>query len=149
MIEIKQLTIDDVREHHDTLCQTYDALVPSSGTDVEVLVSQFQKIEKQGTQIYIALDSVAKRIVGVWTLLVEYKLHRGCVSAWHIEDVSVDKDYQDRWVWTKILKRLVEEWEKAWCYKIILDCDPKYVGYYEKFWFEDNWTFMRRYSKND
>ncbi len=149
MIEIKQLTQEHLKDHHETICETYDALVPSTWADPVKLEQCFMQLSKQWTLIFAAFDTELDRIVWLASLLIEHKLIRWWVIAGHIEDVTVDKDYQDKWIWTKLLEHAVKEWEKAWCYKIILDCDPQYVGYYEKFWFENNWTFMRRYSKND
>jgi hypothetical protein len=35
--------------------------------------------------------------------------------------------------------------KEEWCYKIILDCDQKLEWYYQNFWFQPSWSFMKVY----
>jgi len=73
-----------------------------------------------------------KKIVSCATLFVEPKFIHECGFVGHIEDVVVDKACRGQRLGKKIIDFLTNEAERLGCYKILLDCSDKNVGFYEK-----------------
>lgn len=72
-------------------------------------------------------------VVATGMLVVEKKMIHGCSSVGHIEDISVATDQQGKKLGLSMVTGLIEL-AKAIpdCYKVILDCDAKNIGFYEK-----------------
>lgn len=71
-------------------------------------------------------------VVATGMILIEEKLVHQCGFVGHIEDIAVRVDQQGKSLGKTLIKHLIEVGKEAGCYKIILDCDPKNVGFYEK-----------------
>ncbi|GMM31449.1 glucosamine 6-phosphate N-acetyltransferase [Martiniozyma asiatica (nom. inval.)] len=72
------------------------------------------------------------KLVAIATLLVEIKLIHGFSKVGHIEDVAVDSNQRGRGLGKILIEHLISQGLEKGCYKIILDCDVKNVGFYEK-----------------
>ena len=84
-------------------------------------------------------------ILGVITALYERKLiHNGGIVC-HIEDLVVDKNYRNKKIATKLLNYVIEDAKQKSAYKIILDCTPEMMYYYEHFNFEEKNVQMALY----
>lgn len=66
------------------------------------------------------------------TLLVEDKYLHRCSRAGHIEDVVVDAHERGTGLGKRLIRHLIDEAQKSGCYKVILDCENKNVGFYER-----------------
>ena len=66
------------------------------------------------------------------TLIVEHKFIRGCSRVGHIEDIVVLSEARGQGLGLRVVSALMEEALRLKCYKVILDCDEKNVGFYEK-----------------
>lgn len=108
--------------------------------DEEAMVV-FRKRLRSRVLTFVAL--VDDRVVGTASLLIETKfIHNGgCVG--HIEDVAVLPELQGHGVGHALIHHLIEESRKARCYKVILDCDPKIVPWYESLGFRPWCQAMR------
>jgi glucosamine-phosphate N-acetyltransferase len=71
-------------------------------------------------------------LVGTGTILFESKIIHGCKRAGHIEDIVVLPSHRSQGIAKHLLQRLVEMGRQKNCYKVILDCKPELVGFYEK-----------------
>lgn len=71
-------------------------------------------------------------VVATGMLLVERKLIHECGKVGHIEDISVAGSEQGKKLGLSMITGLTELAEKQGCYKVILDCSPHNVGFYEK-----------------
>lgn len=71
-------------------------------------------------------------VVATGMLLIERKLIHGCGKVGHIEDIAVAKSEQGKKLGLAMINGLSDLAEKKGCYKIILDCSPHNVGFYEK-----------------
>lgn len=81
--------------------------------------------------------------VGIITLIIEPKLiHGGCYVG-HIEDLAVDKAYRNQGISTALIKKCVDISRINACYKVILDCNEKLLGLYEKSGFFQKEVQMR------
>ena len=82
-------------------------------------------------------------IIGLMTIIIEQKIIHGGMCVAHIEDLVIDKNYRGN----SIGKILIEYAKKYAlennCYKIILDCYPDLMRYYEKNKFYSNSVCMR------
>ena len=93
--------------------------------------------------IYVYVEN--DKIIGIITLLIEQKLiHNGsCVA--HIEDLVVDKNYQNRGVARKLVDFCLSKLSTDKHYKIILDCSIQFKEFYEKLGFENKNIQMSKY----
>ena len=99
----------------------------------------------QGTGIFVALDEENNSIVGTISVLIEHKFNRWGSRVAHLEDLAVHGDAQGKWVGTALIHTVIAYAKQQNCYKIILDADkdPTHVHYYEKFWFSNEWAYMK------
>lgn len=71
-------------------------------------------------------------VVATGMLLVEKKaIHEGG-KVGHIEDIAVAESEQGKKLGLTMITSLSSIGEKLGCYKIILDCSPHNIGFYEK-----------------
>ncbi|EER34575.1 glucosamine 6-phosphate N-acetyltransferase [Candida tropicalis MYA-3404] len=76
-------------------------------------------------------------VVATGMLLVEKKLIHECGLVGHIEDISVAKSEQGKKLGYYLVTSLTKIAEDNKCYKVILDCSPENVGFYEKCGYKD------------
>lgn len=86
-----------------------------------------------------------EQLVGMGTLIVERKLVHGGNPVGHIEDIVIDKKYRGKSYGKKLIDFLINKCKEAGCYKVILNCDEKNVGFYEKFGFQQKNVEMSMY----
>lgn len=75
-------------------------------------------------------------VVATGMLLVEKKAIHGCGLVGHIEDIAVAALEQGKKLGLSMIAALAERARGAGCYKVILDCASRNVGFYEKCGFE-------------
>jgi glucosamine-phosphate N-acetyltransferase len=109
----------------------------------EVFVARLQKMKERGAQMWVIVDD-AGAVRGCATLLVEPKLIHGCGAVGHIEDVVVDSVCRGRKFGELLISHLCSVAAAEGCYKVILDCDEKNVGFYNKCGFTTKGVMMRR-----
>ncbi len=115
--------------------KSLDSLKEASSIDKDKAKVIFEKINSNPDHI-IAVAEIDGKIVGSTTLLIESKfIHNGGLVG-HIEDVVVDKNYQDQKIGEKIMKFLIEISKNRGCYKTILDCTDDVKPFYEKLGFK-------------
>jgi len=86
-----------------------------------------------------------KKIVSCATLFLEPKFIHECGLVGHVEDVVVDKACRGQKLGKKIIDFLSAEAERLGCYKILLDCSDKNVGFYEKCKYTRKGAYMAKY----
>ncbi|EGV63366.1 Glucosamine-phosphate N-acetyltransferase-like protein [Yamadazyma tenuis] len=72
------------------------------------------------------------KVVATGMLFVEKKLIHECASLGHIEDISVAKSEQGKKLGYSMIVGLTKVAQQQECYKVVLDCSPHNVGFYEK-----------------
>ncbi len=102
-----------------------------------------REIKDKRYRIVVAEDKHNHQIVGSATLLIEQKFIHNGGKAGHIEDVVTRKGYEGKGIGKEILKELIKIAKDNECYKIILDCDEKFIKFYEKIGFKKNSIMMR------
>ena len=93
--------------------------------------------------IYVIEDN--KKIIATGTILIEEKIIHKCSRVAHIEDVVIDKNYRGLKIGKKMIDFLINESKDFNCYKILLDCDKKNIGFYKKCGFIPKSTSMSLY----
>jgi len=115
--------------------KSLDSLKLASDINKTKAEEVFEKINSNPDYI-IAVAEIEGKIVGSTTLLIESKfIHQGGLVG-HIEDVSVDKDFQGKKIGEKIMKYLLEVSKNRGCYKTILNCTDDVKRFYEKLGFK-------------
>ncbi|KAL6941880.1 hypothetical protein ACO0QE_003041 [Hanseniaspora vineae] len=80
----------------------------------------------------IVIVNEEDKVVATGMLLVEPKIIHECGFVGHIEDIAICSSEQGKKFGLKLIKYLYTLAQSIGCYKVILDCDPKNVGFYEK-----------------
>ena len=82
-------------------------------------------------------------IVATGTVLIEPKFIHGLSYVGHIEDIVADKNHRGKGYGKLVMKNLLDVCKEHKCYKVILDCNENYVGFYEKNGFIKSGAQMR------
>lgn len=136
---IREIKKDDLEKG---FLDTLDALVKTSGLGLDQAKQIFHQISSNPNhKIFVA--EYNNKIVGSITLLVEQKFihHGGVVS--HIEDCVIAQDMQNKNIGKKLVTYALDYSKKQGCYKTILNCTDKIVGFYLKTGFKIKTQGMR------
>jgi glucosamine-phosphate N-acetyltransferase len=115
----------------------------------DIRINEYRKeiinriLDDQNYIIIVAEEQENHTIIGTATLLIEQKFIHDGGKVGHIEDVATRAGYEGIGVGKKIIQRLIEISKDLKCYKIILDCDDKVIGFYEKLGFKKKAVMMR------
>jgi glucosamine-phosphate N-acetyltransferase len=117
---------------------TGDFLDTLSGlSDVGLTVPQALEVLRQrlrlGVRTYIALWE--GEVVGTASLVVELKFIHGGGRVGHLEDVAVRNSARNRGVGSALVKHVIDDARRLGCYKVILNCFPERVSFYERLGF--------------
>ncbi|KAH3903079.1 glucosamine 6-phosphate N-acetyltransferase SCDLUD_000690 [Saccharomycodes ludwigii] len=80
----------------------------------------------------VIVNKKTGKVVATGMLLIEPKIIHECGFVGHIEDIAVASSEQGKNLGYHLIRSLVETGKRSGCYKIILDCDAKNIGFYEK-----------------
>lgn len=127
---VKLLNKDDYKKGYFNLLSQ---LTVCSEPTFEDFLKQIEEINLNDLIKIIVIEHLKEnKIIGSITMLIEPKFIRNLGKVCHIEDVVVDINYRSLKLGAQLLL-ICEEYSKAInCYKIILDCDEKVAGFYEK-----------------
>ena len=140
---MNELIIRELEEKDLTkgFLNTLDTLQKTSITEDKAL-EIFKKIKLNPEHIIIVAE-IKGKIVGSITLLIEPKfIHQGGLVG-HIEDVVINKNFQNKKIGEKIIKQVLEIAKNRGCYKTILDCSDKVKPFYEKLGFKQHSNELR------
>jgi glucosamine-phosphate N-acetyltransferase len=99
------------------------------------VITRFKEIQKHpNILILVAFDDnkSVNKVVGAGTVWFEPKFIHSCSNVAHIEDVVVDINYRSQKIGKQIIDSLVANAKNNNCYKVILNCSEKNIGFYEK-----------------
>eukprot|EP00483_Globobulimina_turgida_P000668 UN00668 len=94
---------------------------------------------------FVIEDKSKKLIIGTITLIIEQKFSHGCSRVGHIEDVVTDGNYRGKGLGKLITNYAVNYAKQNGCYKVILDCVARNVGFYERCGFQKKENQMAYY----
>ncbi len=95
---------------------------------------------------HVIVDS-EDQIAAAGTLFIERKFIHNCGRVGHVEDIVVSSRHRGKNLGRFLLQRLIELAQREGCYKIILDCQPEMVQFYEKCGFTEKGRQMALYFK--
>jgi glucosamine-phosphate N-acetyltransferase len=99
------------------------------------MINKWEALElNNGSLMYnpVVVLNDTEEVVATGMILLEEKLIHECGIVGHIEDIAVRHDQQGKQLGKILIQHLTEIGEKGGCYKVILDCDVKNKGFYEK-----------------
>ncbi|QLQ79289.1 hypothetical protein HG537_0B06370 [Torulaspora globosa] len=103
----------------------------------EEIVDYWDSIYLPGTSTrqhnpHVIVEDATGQIAATGNIILERKLIHDAGLCGHIEDIAVSKNHQGKSLGKFLIDKLTQVGLEAGCYKIILDCDPKNVPFYEK-----------------
>lgn len=72
------------------------------------------------------------QLVGLGTLFLEHKLIHGISTVGHIEDIVISKTHRGKGYGKQMIDFLTNIAKESGCYKVLLNCAAKNIGFYEK-----------------
>ncbi len=136
-MEIRRMIGPDLK---NGFIETLEALTEVN-LDYDSAVRIFQRRMRDKIYTYVAIRD--GKVVATATLIFEHKFIHGGGIVGHIEDVAVRKDLQGQGIGQALVRHLIDEAETIGCYKVILDCKPEVIPYYEKQGFREWHRNMR------
>lgn len=116
------------------------ALKPAELTDEQAL-EIFARRMRSRVRTYVAI--LDERVAGTASLLIEPKFIHNGGTVGHIEDVAVHVAYQHHGVGAALVRHLLDVCREFGCYKVILDCEPEVMPFYEQLGFR-RWEVAMR-----
>ena len=99
--------------------------------------------------ILVLEDKNTEKVIASASLLIEYKFTNQCGSHGHIEDVVVNNNYRGLGLGKLLIDELVKISKNVQNHRIILDCQPHNVKFYEKCGFHVRGVEMAIYHKHN
>ncbi len=96
-------------------------------------------------QIHVIEHCKTNTVVATGTILVEQKLIHNYGIVGHIEDIVVDDTYRGYGLGKIMIQYLSDIGKDLQCYKCILNCDDKHMGFYEKCGYIRKGAMMSKY----
>ncbi|KAH8110190.1 acyl-CoA N-acyltransferase [Phellopilus nigrolimitatus] len=144
-LHIRPLASTDYRRGHLSVLAEL-TVVTDPGEAAWVDQFNAQKAAPDTYYTLVVLERATDRIVGVGCVFVERKFLRGLGKVGHIEDIAVDKTVQGKKIGLRIIDALTRISEDVGCYKTILNCSDKNIGFYQKCGYEKKENEMARYA---
>ena len=125
-MQIRQMVAPDLKRGFiKALCALSDV-----NLTFEQAVPVFQRRLNSGLHTYVA--ETDGEIVGTASVFIEPKfIHSGGLVG-HIEDVAVAPDRNGEGIGGALVKHLIQHCRDLGCYKILLQCTPELLRYYER-----------------
>lgn len=136
-----------IRELKETDYEAYVDTLKVLTTVGDIPFEKFKEVldhwaQLDGTYYPTVIANEKDVVVATGMLLVERKIIHECGAVGHIEDISVAKSEQGKKLGISMIKHLSEVAKNAGCYKVILDCSPHNVGFYEKCGYKNDGSEM-------
>lgn len=142
MEDIRELELEDyskgVLELYE---QNFD--IDSSKIDKKDFSKYILNKRKSNYKIFVIEYNF--KIIGIASCFIEQKLIHNFGKVSHIEDVIIDKNFRNKGLGKKIIKKCIDYSKSNNCYKIILDCFEEKKEFYEKCGFSKKGCFMSLY----
>jgi len=128
--------IKEISDEEDHFNDYFDLMYEFSNYKKDVSYDYFKNYIKKNNKIkIIIIHNNKNKIIGAGTIFKLEKLHNNPIG--QIEDVIISEKYRGLGLGKKIIKELVKIGiEDFKCYKVILNCLDKNIGFYEKSSFE-------------
>ncbi|TNJ27640.1 Glucose 6-phosphate N-acetyltransferase [Giardia muris] len=138
---LRTLTRHDLSD----LCKLLSQLSTVGEVTEERLMAFYRDVASNDRHTVAVFEGDDGHVIGTATLLVEPKLLHGGSFVGHIEDVVIDQQYRGIGLGKLLITHLIDCARKDGCYKVILDCNDKTIGFYEKCGLEKHGNYMAMY----
>lgn len=141
-IEVRPIHENDVHNgFFDVLAQLTSAPPIHAARFAELVAEQRRHAQQQ---TLVAVDARGN-VRASGSVFIEPKFIRGGRPCAHVEDVVVCRTLRGSGVGRRIIAQLVAFASARGCYKVVLDCAPSNVAFYEKCGFRSNELQMALY----
>jgi N-acetylglutamate synthase-like GNAT family acetyltransferase len=122
------------RSQLTSYCDILNILNPNETINLDQAAIQYSNIEQlyPFIQVWILENCETNQIIGCGTIIIEPKLLRNYSNVAHIEDVVIHPDYQSKGIGKILIEKFIDLANQSSCYKVILNCNEKTKGFYEK-----------------
>jgi glucosamine-phosphate N-acetyltransferase len=111
--------------------QLLEQLTHVGSISIEDWNNRYDEIKNNSCiQIWVILDK--DTIIATGTIILEPKFIHNIGRVGHIEDIVVHRDKNGLGIGKKLIDDLVNIARNSGCYKVILNCSDKNIGFYEK-----------------
>ena len=140
MYNIREIVADDYNRGY------FELMFEFSNYRKNVSKEEFETYIQNRDRIQIhVLEDISGRMIGVGTIFKIEKLHNNPIG--QIEDIIITEAYRKHGLGSKLIERLTEIGLSEFkCYKIVLNCLDKNIGFYEKSGFTITGVQMRKLS---
>ena len=133
----QQLLMEEIQEKHygQGIFGLLSQLTSCPMVPKDVFADALNEIKSlsQNTYIIVILERESNKTVGLGKLILERKITHNFLRIAHIEDIVVDSNARQKGLGTRIMNILFDiAFEIGNSYKVILDCKPELVGFYQK-----------------
>jgi glucosamine-phosphate N-acetyltransferase len=139
-------------ENEYTLCELVPADYDSGYLELMQEFSNYKKdVSREAFEQYVAnsvdrrimvLRNTDHKIIGAGTIFKIEKLHNNAIG--QIEDVMISEQYRGKGLGKLIVRHLTQiGLDDFLCYKVILNCLEKNIGFYDKCEFETTGVQMK------
>jgi len=135
LLHIYQTNQENVEHIKKQYLSLLSQLKPSLMVSTEEFINTIHEISRIGDIIicyYYNKEQSNLIFCGSGTVLYEPKIIHGCKKVGHIEDIVVHSEYRSHGIASTILQLMIDKAKQSNCYKLILDCKPELVHFYEK-----------------
>lgn len=144
MIKIKRLTPVPDKKQVSEVLECLQQLYDTSETKSSLAKVYVYLQSKQGCETFVAYDTKEKRIVGVASVFIMYKLLHECGRVALIEDVAVRPSHQGKGIGKLLIEACEAHAVKRKCYKTVLYCEETVIPFYERCNYYQCCTLMRK-----
>ena len=102
----------------------------------------YEKFTKNKNHYGLVAISNSQKVLGYGSIILEYKIRGGLMG--HIDDIVVNKKFQNMGIGKMIIKSLVEIANENKCFKITLFCQKNNIAFYKKMKFKNSGFNMTR-----
>lgn len=142
---------DDV---YPSICRSYNNLLQHLTLAPHLATKQLYEVIEKALTHSIILIAICKQnpflVVGAGSVFLEQKVARLGSTVGHIEDIVTHPSFRNLGIGKQIVNALIDAAKQQFhCYKIILDCAPKHIGFYERCGFKQSAVQMSIYIDSD
>lgn len=124
--EIRLLRPSDKHQFLNLLTEFRPANLPH-----DVFIGILKIRISRGTLTYVMLTPT-RELIGTASLVPDVKFINDGSTAGFVEDVVIKKEYQRKGYGSLLLERLKKDAKTLQMYKLVLSCEVKNIGFYEK-----------------
>jgi ribosomal protein S18 acetylase RimI-like enzyme len=146
-MHIRSLTINDEMDYR-ILIETFRPFSRTFTTEsYKAFINDLDRSSISDSKSVWVMEADDSRLVGMITVIYEYKLLFGGSFIAHIEDVCTLPEYRHLKIGSRMVQHALEEAKQRGCYKCVLTCDKKVMPFYLVNGFEERGQHLSQLLK--